>query len=115
MAELADVQHVTGQDGRVLVRVSGELDAASVPRVRDRLDEALAAAGATALVLDLSPVQFMDSAGVELLFRLRETLTTRGLRLTLVVPAGAPVRRTLEVSDGGERLLEIVDTPPPVA
>ena len=111
MAELAELQHVTGPDGLVRARVSGELDAASAPRVRARLDEALAGADATGMVLDLAPLQFMDSAGVELLFRLRETLATRGLRLTLVVPAASPVRRTLEVSQGGQQLLDIVEPP----
>ena len=53
----------------------------------------------------------MDSAAVELLFGLRQRLAGRGMQLTLVVPAGAPNRRTLEVTDGGQGLLERVESP----
>ncbi|HEU4974198.1 MAG TPA: STAS domain-containing protein [Baekduia sp.] len=111
MAELATLDLVAAPDGVVHGRITGELDAASTPAIRARLDAALASAAA-GLVLDLSGVTFLDSSGVELLFRLRANLTMRAMRLTVVVPAGAPIRRTLEVSDSGAHLLEIVEAPP---
>jgi anti-anti-sigma factor len=109
MTELAAVEIIGGHDGIVRGRITGELDAASAPVVRARVEAALATEGSH-VVLDLSPVTFMDSAGVELIFRLREQLVTRDMRLTLVVPADALIRRTLEVTDGGDQLLEIVET-----
>ncbi|UGS35525.1 STAS domain-containing protein [Capillimicrobium parvum] len=109
MGELATVD-VVADGGLLRAGVRGELDAASVPLVRARLVEALATAE-TGLVLDLSAVTFMDSAAVELMFDLRERLAGHGMRLTLVVPAGAPIRRTLEVTDGGQGLLELVEPP----
>jgi anti-anti-sigma factor len=109
MADLASVD-IVADGGLLRAGVRGELDAASVPPVRARLVEALAAAE-TGLVLDLSAVTFMDSAAVELLFGLRERLAGRGMHLTLVVPAGTPIRRTLEVTDGGQGLLELVESP----
>ena len=104
MAELATIDIARDASGTVHVRLAGELDMASVQDVRVPLYEA-AGDGARSLNLDLSGLTFMDSAGVELLFRLRDDLAMRQVGLTLSVPAGAPIRRTLEVSDGGAELL----------
>jgi anti-sigma B factor antagonist len=109
MTELASLQ-IVSDAGLVRVILAGELDAASAPGVRSRLDAALRGP-IEGLVLDLQGVEFMDSAGVELLFRLRHDLAVRGVRLTLVVAPDALIRRTLMVADGGQELLEIVDAP----
>lgn len=79
---------------------------ASAPDVRARLYAALAE-GAEKLGLDLSGLTFLDSAGVELLFRLREDLSVRQIALELYVPEDALIRRTLEVTDGGAELLAL--------
>jgi len=48
------------------------------------------------LVLDLSDITYLDSAGVALLLRLAERLRSRRRELQLVVPRGSPVRRVLD-------------------
>lgn len=106
MAEAATLEIVHDGDGAVHARLSGELDMASAPDVRTRLYEALSD-GAQALTLDLSGLRFLDSAGVELLFRLHEDLGMRQISLRLYVPEGAMIRRTLEVTDGGAELLSL--------
>lgn len=50
------------------------------------------------LVLDLSSVDYFDSAGIHLAYDLRERLRVRGQRLRLVVPAASPVRDALELA-----------------
>ena len=49
--------------GGLVITVEGELDMATAPALRERLTVATAA-GATALVLDLRRITFMDSIGL---------------------------------------------------
>lgn len=106
MADAATLEIARDAQGTIHARLAGELDMASAPEVRARLYEALGE-GAQELNLDLSGLTFMDSAGVELLFRMREDLAMRQLALSLYVPGDALIRRTLEVTDGGADLLAL--------
>jgi anti-anti-sigma factor len=106
MADVATLEVARDARGAVHARLAGELDMESAPDVRARLYEALSA-GAEGLSLDLSGLTFLDSAGVELLFRLREDLAVRQIPLELFVPKDALIRRTLEVTDGGADLLTL--------
>jgi anti-anti-sigma factor len=108
MAETATLEIARDGGGAVHARLSGELDMASSSDIRARLYDALGD-GAEALSLDLSGLTFLDSAGVELLFRLREDLAMRQIALRLYVPAGALIRRTLAVTDGGGELLALAE------
>jgi anti-anti-sigma factor len=106
MPELADLEVERGEQGEVHARLRGELDMETVDAIRARLDAAITS-GTTALLVDLSQVTFMDASGVELLFRLRAQLDTRQMALRIVLPRDSPIRRTLEVSDGGTELLAL--------
>jgi anti-anti-sigma factor len=108
MPELADLAIFEHDGGEVLARLRGELDMETVDAVRARLTDAIGSA-ATKLIVDLSEVTFMDSSGVELLFRLRADLAVRQMQLRLILVPGALIRRTLEVTDGGSELLELAD------
>jgi stage II sporulation protein AA (anti-sigma F factor antagonist) len=107
MAEAATLEIARDATGAVHARLAGELDMSSAPDVRAQLYAALAEGAAEKLALDLSGLTFLDSAGVELLFRLREDLSVRQIPLVLYVPEGALIRRTLEVTDGGAELLAL--------
>lgn len=85
------------RDGVVVAVIAGELDLSNVHDVGDALAVAVTADGA-GLVLDLSQLRHLDSAGVRLLFDLRARLATARQRLALAVPAGAPIREVLELS-----------------
>jgi anti-anti-sigma factor len=90
----------------VIAQLRGELDMETVDAIRARLAEAITSE-ATRLVVDLTNVTFMDSSGVELLYRLRAELVIRQMQLSLVLAPDALIRRTLEVSDGGAELLAL--------
>ena len=51
------------------------------------------------LVLDLSELEFLDSAGVHLLFRIARRARERGSQLSLIAPDGTPIRRVLQIAD----------------
>ena len=79
----------------VVVRLAEDLDAASAPDVRARLAE-LAAAGRTRFVIDLTSVDFVDSAGVATLVALFKRVRLGGgdVKLAGLRPR---VRRILEL------------------
>jgi anti-sigma B factor antagonist len=68
------------------VRLAGELDVGTVPRLRQAVD-AHARIGQT-LIIDLSDVEFIDSMGLAALVRARHRARARGGQLQLV--AGPP-------------------------
>jgi anti-anti-sigma factor len=85
-------------DDIVLGRVEGEIESVNA----DEMSAALAnqiSSDKAGLVIDLSGVSYLDSAGIELLFDLARRLRTHRQRLRLVVPADAPMRRVLELCD----------------
>lgn len=81
----------------VIVLVEGEVDLATSPRLEQALDEALSAAGATGVCVDLSKVEFMDSAGLRVLVAARRRADDSGLSMTLREPHDR-VRRIIEIT-----------------
>jgi anti-sigma B factor antagonist len=69
---ILDVQ-VTRKGDVLVVRVTGELDADTVPEVRAAMAAGLAE-NPSALVLDLSDVRFFSSAGLSLLLEIRRRI-----------------------------------------
>lgn len=53
---------------------------------------------ARGMVLDLRRVQYVDSAGVRMLFGLARHLATGRQRLGLLLPPGSPLRRLLSIT-----------------
>jgi anti-anti-sigma factor len=78
---------------RVLVTVAGELDAATVPQLREMLD-AIIATHAGSAVIDLSGVTFMDSTGIHALFDAKTTAKASPLELVLSSPSACVERLT---------------------
>jgi anti-anti-sigma factor len=84
--------------GPVLVaRLRGEIDMSNAGQLRDEL-YAATRNDALGLVLDLSAVDYLDSAGIHLVHRLREGLRTRGQELRLVIPPDSLVNDTLRLA-----------------
>ena len=78
------------------VIVRGEVDLDTVARLSEALDEAIRES-AGAFVVDLTPVEFVDSTGISALVRARALLARDHRRLAVVCPPG-PVRRLLDVA-----------------
>lgn len=83
----------------LVARLSGEVDISNAPSYEHRILAAAPPQEVAGLVLDLSDVSFLDSAGVRLLFSLHSALTEQGRPMALVVPATSPVGRVLEIVD----------------
>jgi anti-anti-sigma factor len=96
VSDLANV-FVWSRDGVVVAGVTGEIDVSNA----GELEHAIAAEvdqDAAGLVVDLAGLEFMDSAGVHLLFALARRLGQRGLGFALVLPPDSLPRRVLELS-----------------
>jgi anti-anti-sigma factor len=89
--------------GAQALELSGELDAASAPALRERLVE-VATRGRGPLVIDLTALNFIDSTGLSVLLNAKRRLTRRGRGFALVCPPGH-VYRILEVT----QLLDTLD------
>jgi anti-sigma B factor antagonist len=95
---LSDIEFEDHGNGVIVATVSGEVDGSNAVELGRALGGKLPSS-AHGLVVDLSEVAYMDSAGIELLFGLARRLGERRQRLGLSVPAGSPVRRVLEICD----------------
>ncbi len=84
----------------LFARLQGEIDMSNAEDLRDALTR-LTPNSAIALVLDLSAVEYLDSAGIHLIYRLREGLGRRGQELRLVIPERSPVNDTLRLAGIG--------------
>jgi anti-sigma B factor antagonist len=82
--------------GRARMRVTGELDAATSPRLRRCLSE-LAELGAHDFALDLSGVTFIDCAGLGALVSAKKRMRSVGGDVR-VVAASRNVRRVLTLT-----------------
>ena len=96
----------TGEDGVVTVTVVGEVDTFTAPVLRSSLDTQLEQQP-KGLVIDLSGVQFLGSAGLAVLVETQKSARSRDVDLRLVATTRA-VTRPLEVT-GLIDLFTIVD------
>ena len=71
--------------GGVVLALSGELDVVSAPALEQHLNEALSEPGAH-VTLDLSDLQFVDSAGVSVLIKAKQDAESNGRTLVLGRP-----------------------------
>lgn len=96
MSDLVTIEATDIQDGR-LVSVVGEIDLSNVAEVLGAVISAVPH-DAALVVVDLSDVTYLDSAGISMLFRLAERLGYSRQPLRLVVPPDAPIRAVLELT-----------------
>ena len=104
---LADV-HFRTRGRAIVASLTGEVDLSNAASIGDALTETVPN-HALALVLDLSGVDYLDSAGIQLLYRLREELRVRGQVLRLVIPGSSPANDALRLA-GVARHVDTADT-----
>ncbi|WIX75557.1 STAS domain-containing protein [Amycolatopsis carbonis] len=78
----------------VMVRVAGDLDAVSAPRLRELLDARLRSA-VRAVLLDISAVTFLGTAGLRALERAHLLASELGVRFTVHAGEARQVRRAM--------------------
>jgi anti-anti-sigma factor len=78
-----------------VARAREDIDAANASAVGFELAEMIGSD--PALVLDLSVTRYVDSAGLDMIFRLGERLSQRRARLVLVIPSKSPLTRLVEI------------------
>jgi anti-anti-sigma factor len=99
---LADL-HIEDRDGVIVARVEGEIDMSNAEQIGSSLlkDVGNAALG---LVIDLSGTRYVDSAGIQMFYEVREQLKVRAQRMALAVPAGSATERTFQLVDAARVL-----------
>ncbi|HYT80414.1 MAG TPA: STAS domain-containing protein [Actinomycetota bacterium] len=84
-------------DKRMIVRLSGEIDLSNAGQVKRTIAESISN-HVMELVIDLGEVQYLDSAGIAMLFDLARGLGEHEQCLTVVVPSTSLIRRSLQAS-----------------
>jgi anti-anti-sigma factor len=98
---------VAQEHDAVRISPAGEVDLATVGRVRARVDEALAAAAR--LILDLRATTFADSSVLHLAVKTQERAARDEIPFA-IIPGPPVVQRTFEVAGLSDRL-PFVDVP----
>jgi anti-sigma B factor antagonist len=94
--KLADLQF--SEHARVVIaRLTGEIDLSNAVSIEMAIVESTPNR-AVALILDVSAVDYFDSAGIHLVYKLREKLRARGQTLRLVIPADSPASDALRLA-----------------
>ena len=90
-----------------VLAVSGEVDVATVPRLREQL-HGLVASGTPRIVVDLDAVDFLDSTGLGVLVGALKRVRANGGELALVCTAPR-IRKVFEVT-GLTKVFALFDT-----
>jgi anti-sigma B factor antagonist len=88
--DLLSLSTSTGEDGSVTVTATGEVDALTAPTFRVVLDSQLQRRPPE-LVIDLSGVRFLGSAGLTVLVEAHQEANDRGVALRLIATTRAVV------------------------
>jgi anti-anti-sigma factor len=107
MRELADVELIA-RDGVWIASVRGEIDLSNADSTLKTLLEVVDE-DSDGLIVDLSRLDYLDSAGVRVLFRLGQAVSESGGSLRAVVPQDAHIRRVLELANV-EQMLALDET-----
>jgi anti-anti-sigma factor len=83
-------------DGIALAVLTGEIDMSNATSVRQQIAEFVTPED-DALIVDLSELSFIDSAGLHAVIELGNVLEERRQQLLLCVPDGSPTRRAIEI------------------
>jgi anti-anti-sigma factor len=100
-------EHLDGPGACLVLR--GELDIATVPRLDEAVERALARSPAE-LTVDLRQLSFLDSSGLRQFILLADRAEEQGWRLALVRPR-PPVLSIFKITRAEENL-PFVDEPP---
>ena len=98
---------ISRRDGIVIAHLIGEIDLSNAGELRVAVTESTPN-DALGVVLDLSEVTYIDSAGIHLLYRLGDSLRKRGQTLRVVIPPDSPPSDALRLA-GIQRHVDVVE------
>jgi anti-sigma B factor antagonist len=98
----------------VVVAITGDIDDATAPRLRELLHRRLNSCRRT-VVVDLSAVAFVDCAGMALLCECQHHATVRSVSLRLVTGGNGRVDRLVHLLGIGHRLSRHASVPEALA
>lgn len=102
------IEHTT-TPAAVLLTATGEIDGATAPQLAQQLQDAFTRVRAPVpLVIDLTAVKFLSSAGLSILLAAHEQCADAGIPLRIVTTSHA-VLRPIQVT-GLDTVLTVVDT-----
>jgi anti-sigma B factor antagonist len=104
---LADVQF-SDHERVVVARLTGEIDLSNANSIERAIAEATPNQ-ALGLILDVSALDYLDSAGIHLIYKLREQLRARGQTLRLVIPPESHANDALRLA-GVSRNVDTAET-----
>ena len=102
MTDPCPLMRTEEEDGRVVVRLAGEIDLSNVDGLEAQIDSAIA--HAQDVVIDLSAIDFIDSRGLRLLKRVSAAVAGRDGTLLVVAPAGSVARSVLDMTGMSQEL-----------
>jgi anti-sigma B factor antagonist len=102
MTDPRPLMQTDGEDGRVVVRLSGEIDLSNVDGLEAQIDDAIA--DVPDVVIDLTAIDFIDSRGLRLLKRVSAAVAGRDGTLLVVAPAGSIARSVLDMTGMSQEL-----------
>ena len=102
MSDPRPLMQTEGEGGRVVVRLTGEIDLSNVDGLEAQIDSAIA--HAQDVVIDLSAIDFIDSRGLRLLKRVSAAVAGRDGTLLVVAPASSVARSVLDMTGMSQEL-----------
>ena len=102
MTDPPPLMQTDGEDGRVVVRLTGEIDLSNVDGLEARIDEAIS--DVREVVIDLTAIDFIDSRGLRLLKRVSASVAGRDGTLVIVAPASSIARSVLDMTGMSDEL-----------
>jgi anti-anti-sigma factor len=103
-------EHIDRATATATVAVTGRLDSLQAPSLRDTIQRLLDT-NCHRMVIDLSAVYFIDSAGLAVLIRTHRDLQSSGGSLVLVRPAQENANRIFQLTQF-DKIFTIRDTVP---
>jgi anti-anti-sigma factor len=96
MSTLLEI-HEDWHDDVPVLRLEGEIDISNVDEIRGRMHE-LVTNRQFALIVDLTPTSYLDSAGINLLFAVGEEMRGRQQQLHVVLNESSPLTRMVSLT-----------------
>lgn len=104
---------VESREGIVYATLVGDIDMSNVQQLREALGRATSNQ-ALGLVIDLSDVDYLDSAGIHLIHSLGSQLRSHGQKLAVVIPEDSVINDALRLAGlswASERIARPEDAP----